>query len=269
MNKLLQTGRLFYGLAIVAYGVQQIVIQDFRPQIIPPFPAWVHQYSLFAFVSGAVMIVLGIVATGLVKIALLQPAQVCQWLGYYFLALIISCHLPYLLFIFPHKLYHLGVWADLLKELAFAGGSFVIAGSFLNDSFLPDQNNSAARADKFLLAGRLFFCTTMVAFGCSHFAYNEAISQIVPKWFGMPRFWTYFGGVALIGSGLAIALKIFLKPVALLLALMLFLWLLLLHVPGAIRNPSAGRGNLIVSAFDALLFCGTALVLSQCKKKVK
>jgi hypothetical protein len=46
---------------------------------------------------------------------------------------------------------------------------------------------------------------------------------------------------------------------------MLFLWFILLHVPGAFANPYVGRGNLIVSAFDALLFCGTALILSQFK----
>ncbi len=48
---------------------------------------------------------------------------------------------------------------------------------------------------------------------------------------------------------------------------MLFLWFVFLHLPNAIAYPYAGRGNQIVSAFDALLFCGTALVLSQLKKQ--
>jgi len=81
----------------------------------------------------------------------------------------------------------------------------------------------------------------------------------------MPTFWSYFGGGALIAAGTVILFKIFLKPVALLLALMLFLWFILLHVPNAIADPHAGRGNSIVSAFDALLFCGTALILSPSK----
>ncbi|MEJ7682531.1 MAG: hypothetical protein WKG06_32690 [Segetibacter sp.] len=68
-------------------------------------------------------------------------------------------------------------------------------------------------------------------------------------------------------SGIAITVQNLLKPVALLLALMLFLWFVSLHVPNAIANPYAGRGNRIVSAFDALLFCGVALVLSQSKKQ--
>jgi uncharacterized membrane protein YphA (DoxX/SURF4 family) len=93
--------------------------------------------------------------------------------------------------------------------------------------------------------------------------------MMVPKWFGMPIFWSYFGGAALIGSGIAIMFKIYLKPVALLLATMLFLWFVFLHVPSAIAYPYAGRGNQIVSAFDALLFCGTALVIANTKRNTK
>jgi uncharacterized membrane protein YphA (DoxX/SURF4 family) len=162
------------------------------------------------------------------------------------------------------------VWADLLKELAFSGGSFVMAWSFLNHPSVTDKNDfSSSLPDRIIVAGRLCFCTTIILFGWSHFVYNGFVSQMVPEWFGMPHFWAYFGGVALIGAGVAIKLNIFLKPVALLLAIMLFLWFVLLHLPGAVADPSAGRGNLIVSAFDALLFCGTAVALSQYKKHVK
>jgi uncharacterized membrane protein YphA (DoxX/SURF4 family) len=264
MNSLLKTGRLFYGLGIMAYGMQQIIIRDFRPQILPPFPAWAHQYIAFAFVTGVVMVILGAIISGLVRLDDAKTRKISLYLGLYFLFLIIACHIPYLLFIFPHKLSHLGVWADLLKELAFSGGAFVLAGSFLISPSLHHKGILAGHFPRILIpVGRIFFCTTMVLFGCSHFVYAEFISRMVPEWIGMPVFWTYFGGAALIAAGVAIALKIFIKPVAVLLAIMLFLWFLLLHVPGAFANPTAGRGNSIVSAFDALLFCGTALVLAR------
>jgi uncharacterized membrane protein YphA (DoxX/SURF4 family) len=252
MNAFIKTGRLFYGIGIIAYGIQQIVIRDFRPQILPIFPAWAH-HSVIAIVTGLAMILVGIVITGF-KIKGLNAGKICLYLGFYFFALIITCHIPYLLFVYPHKLSHIGSWGDLLKELAFSGGAFVMAGTYLKDHRIQ------------IFLGRLFFCTTMILFGCCHFAYIDSMTLMVPEWFGMREFWAYFGGVALIGAGTAIALKIFLKPVSLLLAAMLFIWFVVVHVPGAIANPAAGRGNSIVSAFDALLFCGIALALSQSKK---
>jgi uncharacterized membrane protein YphA (DoxX/SURF4 family) len=155
---------------------------------------------------------------------------------------------------------------DALKTLAFCGGAFIMSGSLSDNSLSGIKDNfSGPLLERLTLIGRIFFCTTIILFGCNHFAYD--ISGMVPKWYGMPVFWSYFGGAALILSGTAILFKLFLKPVRLLLALMLFLWFVTLHVPGAIEDPYTGRGNRIVSAFDALLFCGVALVLSQTKKQ--
>jgi uncharacterized membrane protein YphA (DoxX/SURF4 family) len=267
MNALLKTGRLLYGIGIIAYGIQQLVILDFRPQILPLFPAWAHQYSVFPIVSGAAMVLLGAVAGGLLKMKALEPEKVCLYLGLYFLVLILTCQIPYLLFIYPHKLSHLGSWGDLLKELAFCGGSLVVAASYRQHLASGEQEHRFhPTLEKLGTIGRLFFCTTMFLFGCCHFTYSEFMKQMVPRWIGMPEFWTYFGGVALMGAGFTIAVKLVLRPVSLLLATMLFLWFLLVHVPGAVTNPTAGKGNAIVSAFDALLFCGVAVVLAQKKK---
>ncbi len=266
MTNLIKTGRLFFGLGIIAYGIQQIVIRDFRPQILPGFPAWAHEYSIFAIVTGVIMVITGLIISGIFKVTEANKKIISLYLGFYFLALIIVSHIPYLLFVYPHKLSHLGSWGDALKELAFSGGAFVMAGSFSDNSSPSNRNNFfESLLEKLIPIGRIFFCTTIILFGCNHFVYD--ISTMVPKWFGMPIFWSYFGGAALIGSGIAIMFKIFLKPVALLLALMLFLWFVSLHVPNAIADPYVGRGNRIVSAFDALLFCGVALVLSQSKKQ--
>jgi hypothetical protein len=248
----------------MAYGTQQIVIRDFRPQILPNFPSWAHTITILPILTGLALIGTGLIVSGIIKTTINLRMKIALYMGFYFFALILLSHIPYLLFVYPHKLSHLGSWGDLLKELAFAGASFTVAGSFLYYRQEQKQMNSTDRVVKKMVpAGRLFYCTTIVLFGCNHFVYD--ISFMVPKWFVMQTFWSYFGGAALIAAGAAILFKIFRKPAALLLALMLFLWFILLHVPGAFANPYVGRGNLIVSAFDALLFCGTALILSQFK----
>ncbi|MEO7046892.1 MAG: hypothetical protein ABI091_16435 [Ferruginibacter sp.] len=67
--KLISVGRLFFGLGIIAYGIQQIIIRDFRPQILPGFPAWVHEYSVFAIITGVIMVITGLIISGLIKVS--------------------------------------------------------------------------------------------------------------------------------------------------------------------------------------------------------
>lgn len=266
MVDLSKTGRLFYALGIIAYGIHQIIIRDFRPQILPNFPSWAHTFTIFPILTGIAMITAGLIITGVTDASDELKRMVSFCMGCYFFALIFLSHIPYLLFVYPHKLSHLGSWGDLLKGLAFSGASFIVAGSFLCGQPEQEDSSSIDRAiNKMIPFGRVFYCATIILFGCNHFVYD--ISFMVPKWIGLQTFWSYFGGAALIASGLAILFKLFLKPVGLLLALMLFLWFISLHVPSAIANPASGRGNPVVSAFDALLFCGCALLLSQSKKR--
>ncbi len=266
MNFLIKIGRVFYSFGIIAFGLQQIIIKDFRPEILPPFPAWAHQNIFFPFITAIALIFAGVIISGLIKIKGVHVENICLYLGFYFLVLIMTCHLPYTLVFSPNKASHLGVWAEALKELAFCGGAFVMASSFSENNFAKNRkNNFQSLLEKLIPFGRIFFSTTMILYGCSHFVYTDYVSPMVPKWIGMPLFWTYFGGVALIGSGIAIILKIWIKPVAMLLAIMLLLWFIFLHAPDAIANPYSAHGNEIVSAFDALLFCGVALVIADKK----
>jgi len=260
-----KTGRIFYGISMIAFGVQQLIIRDFRPEILPPFPSWAHHHAIFPYLTGIALIIAGTVIAGFVRTKEESFKRVCFFTGSYFLMLTLFCQVIYNLFINPNKIIHLGLWAETLKDLAYAGGGFVLADS-ATENFIV--NNQPARKTLFeilLSFGRIFFATTIILYGYCHFLYTGFISQMVPKWFGVPVFWTYFAGICLMGSGICIAFKIFVRPIAGLLALMLFLWFILLHVPDAIANPYLGKGDEIVSAFDALQFCGVALIIAYSK----
>jgi uncharacterized membrane protein YphA (DoxX/SURF4 family) len=102
-----------------------------------------------------------------------------------------------------------------------------------------------------------------------HFLYTEFVSKLVPSWIPGSTFWTYFAAVALIGSGIAIIFRIMLKQVALLLGTMLFLWLILLHIPRAIADPHIDKGNEVTSVFQALAFSGMAFIIAGMHKTRK
>jgi uncharacterized membrane protein YphA (DoxX/SURF4 family) len=255
-------GRILYGIGIAAYGIQQIIIRDYRPAIVPEWPLWPHSTAAFPYATGALLLIAGLALIGLFKLNEKMLRNISLALGIYFLILIVCFHIPNRLFVNENSPKHLGLWTDALKELAFSGGAFVVAGS-LNTSYQVSKTFS-----KYLIIiGRIFFSVTLISFGIDHFYYTEFVASLVPSWYGFPVFWTYVGAVLLIGAGVAVLLGIKLRLVAFLLAAMLFIWFVTLHVPRAIATPYAANGNEVVSAFDALLFCGVALIIASTSQK--
>ena len=153
----------------------------------------------------------------------------------------------------------MALWTDPLKELALFGGAFVMAGLSKDQLNASHKNYLLIVPEKFIPFGRIFFSITMISFGIDHFFYTEFVAGLVPSWIPYHIFWTYFAAVALIGSGVAIIFKIKLKLVSLLAATMLFLWVIVLHIPRAIADPYIGNGNEVTSVFEALAFSGIAL----------
>jgi hypothetical protein len=187
-------------------------------------------------------------------------------LGGFFLLLFIAFHFIFLVFFNPNS-FHLGSWSNALKILALSGGSFVMAASFREQSPTPEDKSSLTNAlGKLIPAGRIFFSIMMIAFGVDHFLYTDFVATLVPSWIPGHIFWTYFAAIALIGSGLGIMFKIQLRTVALLTAIMLFAWLIVLHIPRGIAAGPDDKGNEVTSVFEALNFAGIALVMAGVKK---
>jgi len=256
-QKTLQTtgtiSKLFYCLGMAGMGIQHYIYADSRPVILPPLPAWLHASPVIAYLTGAVLIIASIF------IFFKKKDRFASLLSGGFLLLVfIALQCPYILFIQPNSPKHLGLWTDPLKELALAGGAFVMAGLSKDET----NNLSFKFLEKLIPAGRIFFSITMLLFGLDHFYYTDFVATLVPAWIPGHTFWTYFAGVALMGSAIAIILKIWTTTVALLLSFMLFIWFLILHIPRAVADPYSGNGNEVTSVFQALAFSGIALGIS-------
>jgi uncharacterized membrane protein len=206
MNNLIRTGRCFYGAGIAGIGIQQFIYSGFRPVILPYWPSWMPGFTIWAYAVGAALAIAGAVISFITNARLLSIA-----LGISFFLMFLCFHVYYQLFLSPYD-FHPGSWTDALKELTLSGGAFVMAVSF-----------SGGSNKLLLISGRTFFSIMLIAFGMDHFLYTEFVATLVPNWIPGHIFWTYFGAIALIGSGICILLKIRTRLVALLLAIMLFL----------------------------------------------
>lgn len=256
----IKIARIFFGIGIMGIGIQHFMYSSFRPVIIPAWPQWM-QTPILAYLTGAALVTAGtfiLLGRSTKNISLL--------LGSFLLACFILIQCPYILFIQPNSAAHLGLWTDPLKELALSGGAFIIAG-------IPDKPTGGhpflIATEKLVPLGKFFFATTLLLFGIDHFFYTDFVATLVPTWVPDHIFWTYFAGVALIGTGTAIILKIKRRRIALLASIMLFLWLILLHIPRAIADPHAGKGNEITSVFEALAFSGIALGIAVMQKQIR
>lgn len=103
-----------------------------------------------------------------------------------------------------------------------------------------------------------------VVLGIDHFIYTEFVATLVPARIPGHIFWTYFAGIAQVGSGVCIALNLRLKLIGMLLGIMLFIWFVILYIPRAIADPYTDKGNEVTSGFEALSFSGIAFVIA-CK----
>ena len=257
MENLTRTGRIFYGTAMAGVGFQQIFYADFHRMILPSLHAWIPGLSLWAYLTGALLLVVG------AAIIFEKKARtVSLLLGGILLALFCFYYIPYEIIVDPN-VKQLGSWANAEKELALSGGAFVVAGSLPNGN-TQDQKNPVIiqLLEKLIPFGGVFFSITMISFGIDHFLYAEGVATLVPSWIPNHIFWTYFAAVALIGSGAAIILKIKLKIIATLLGTMILLWFIFLHIPRAMAQPFANMGEEVTSAFSALAFSGTAFVIA-------
>jgi uncharacterized membrane protein len=254
-TKLTRAWQASYGILLATIGILQLYYADFRSEILPPWPSRIPGLAICARLVGAALVMSGVailINRGARTVAL-------AW-GVVFIGFTSLFHLPYMLFVSPHPS-HLGAWGDTFNTLALAGMGFVVAGSFGKPRKTGEPTPGLEHVERLVPFGR-FFCITVVAFGICHFLYAPYIDTLVPAWIPWHRFWTYFAGACLISSGTAILLKIRLKLFGTLLGTMIFLWVLILHIPRAIVDPYSGQGNEIESTARALAESGAAFLVA-------
>ena len=243
--------RSFFAIALIAIAIQQLICGDLRPVILPgKFPSWFTQRLVLTWLFSLLFILAGIAI-----ILKIKAVEISLTLGLILLLLILFAQIPYTFNSFPAQL---GVWSDPLKELTLSGGAFIVANSFHK----KNTNAFFRILEKIIPAAKYFVAITMFLFGIDHFLYTDFVDTLIPKWIPFPQFCTYFAGIALILAGIAIIINIQRKLAAILLGVMIFLWLIVLHIPRAIADPHSGNGNEWTSVFEALAFSGIAFLIA-------
>ena len=95
---------------------------------------------------------------------------------------------------------------------------------------------NARGAAKIVALANLCFAAPLAVFGAEHFAAARGIMQLVPKFMPWPLFWTYLVGSGLLAASFSIATKVQVRCSGLLFGIMMFLFVAMMDLPGALAN---------------------------------
>jgi len=230
-------------------GLQTICYCDFPYMMIPPKHTAMPGIIILTYVFGIVLVTSGVSIAFRKKI---KPISLM--LGVVLLLIFCFCFIPYEVIANPNYL-QFGEWENAEKELALSGGAFVIAGYFSGSPY-------KVFFAKLIGLGPILFAMAIICFGTDHLLYLKDAADYIPSWIPGHTFWACFTGIALIGSGIAIILKIKRGLMATLLGTMIFSWFLLLHMPLVIASAFTHKGSEVTSAMLALAYSGIAFVIA-------
>jgi len=97
--------------------------------------------------------------------------------------------------------------------------------------------NDVAKAhgiDKVIALTHLCFGTPLAVFGALHLSDEKSLLKMVPSYIPWHSFWVYFVGFALIATSFSIVTKVHVRWSGLLFGIMMFLFVAMLHIPGAV-----------------------------------
>ncbi len=247
MKHLQPFGRSCFAIAMIAFGIQHFIHGDFVTRVVPSWPAWIPGHALCAYLIGAILVAAG----GAILLQFRTRAAALLLVGLLLLSFVFL-GLP----LAVKDMAWGGQWTNAGKALALCGGAFAVA---LSSSAV---NDTAIRLPGGLIVvARIFFAGFLILGGIQHFIWGQFVKLLVPAWIPGPLFWTYFAAVALIAGGVGIVLPQTTRLAARWTGVMIFLWVILLHIPRAVANLQ--DANETTAVFEALAFSGIAFVLAE------
>jgi uncharacterized membrane protein len=131
---------------------------------------------------------------------------------------------------------------------------------------LKNEVPQARCLDKLMPFGRLFYAIPLAVFAGEHFTIGRLMASGVPSWIPAHIFWIYLVGVALVSAALSIVVEKYARLAATLLGVMIFLFVVLLHIPRVAANLH-DRISWAVALRD-LSFSGGAFAFASTQRKL-
>lgn len=253
-------GRMFFAIGLVAFGILHVVYGDFVTRVVPGWPAWIPARWFWVYLIGATLI-----SGGAAMLLRIKGRSAAVILGALIFLSFVFLHLPRA----AAGAFMGGTWTSAGKGLVLFGGCVAVAATFRREE--RGQASSVFDGQLPEVVGRVCLGLFMILGGIQHFRFVEFVMTLVPSWVpGGGLFWTYFAGVALIAGGVGLMIPATARLAAALSGVMMFLWVVMLHIPRAVAAATdATRANETTAVFEALAFSGLAFLLAGTVARTK
>ena len=241
MQEFYKSGRFFFAIAIIAFGLIQFITGNFMSGFLPVTDNLPGR-KFFLYLTSCLFL-----AGGIAMLISGSARRATLMIGFFLLLLAIYPHLINLL----SDIHNPGPWTAIAETLALAGGAFIISA---DPVFFPSSKSPGPEFPKLRRIGRILFAASLLIVGIQHFMYADYIATLIPSWIPFQLFFAYFVGVAFTCTCISILANIKTRLACILLGFMFLFWFIFLHAPRVAAHSS--KESEWTSMFIALAFSG-------------
>ena len=244
--KVLVLGPVFEAVALAVFAAEHFLAAR---DLMPIVPKWLPAPLFWTYFVGAALL-----AAAISFIAWRHVRWSATLLALLFVIIVATIDLPNL----PAHIHERLFWTLTVRELAFAGGAMVLAGSVW-----PRERPVGTAL---IRLGRGIVATVFVFYGIQHFLFPRFVpgvplEKLMPAWMPAPTVLAYLVGITLLFAGIGLLIHRTVRIAAVSAGIMLLLLTAFFYVPilvMEIHSALAVEGINYVG--DTLLFAATALM---------
>ena len=226
MFRFLGPGQVLFAAGLAGLGVLSLMHHDFALQW-QPVPPGLPAREWLALTSGGLLL---LAAAALFFARTARGAALV--LALFFLSWVVLLQLPRL----AAQPLSIAVWLGLCESLTLTVGAFVLYAWL--DTLRADATAGVAATAAAVGYARLLLGAAMVVFGLSHFAYADFTASMIPPWMPVRLPLAYLTGAAHVAAGTALLLGVVPVLALRLEAIMMSSFIVLVHVPAVLAQPS-------------------------------
>jgi len=244
--RVLVLGPVFEVVALAIFAAEHFLAAR---DLMPIVPKWLPAPLFWTYFVGAALL-----AAAISFIVWRHVRWSATLLALLFVIIVATIDLPNL----PARAHERLFWTLTVRELAFAGGAMVLAGSVW-----PHGSPAGTALIRF---GRGIVAPTFVFYGIQHFLFPRFVpgvplEKLIPAWIPAPTVLAYLIGITLLFAGIGLLIQRTVRIAAVGSGVVLLLLTAFFYVPilaMEIHSPLAVEGINYVG--DTLLFAATALL---------